>query len=604
MMSVSRKLFFAPILSILLSSLLYIRFNPIQANAPNGYPVHNLDTGYNYTTIQEAINSPETLDGHIIFVEEGIYFENVVVNKSVALTGESKESTIIDGNYIGNVVNVTADNVIITGFTIRNSRNTGYDWPRASGIALDIVRHCNISGNILTNNTAGIFIYPAHNSSITRNSIFNNTYGIELVSPSKNNSVSENIVTDNLHGITIYSPSAKNNRITRNYVTNNYLGISLSACKDNVLRDNIMAENKHNFDVFGKLLHHFMNDVDTSNTVNDKPIYYLVNQTNLLVDPAKYPQIGYLALINCDKTTIRDLHLSNNYQGVLLALSNNSLIQNVTITENCDGIVLIHSTNDTISECSILDNYSGLRLEESSNNTIYKNTISNNEEGLFMGDSSYNEIFHNAFIQNKHNIMEVGLMGCFGNSFDYGYPSGGNYWGDYNGTDVYSGPYQNETCSDGIGDTAYSSDTKNTDRYPLMARIHTFDAGAWNGKVYSVDIVSNSTVSKFQLNETEKAINFNVTDPGFCRVTVPNIIVQDLWQNNYTVLLNDEAWPFNNWTDTENTYLYFTYHHPKYQVTIIPEFPLFLILPLLMITMLLKVIISRRLLVKEGNLVR
>jgi hypothetical protein len=54
------------------------------------------------------------------------------------------------------------------------------------------------------------------------------------------------------------------------------------------------------------------------------------------------------------------------------------------------------------------------------------------------------------------------------NFLDNGYPSGGNYWSSYNGTDVYSGPYQNETGSDGIGDTPYPIDANNTDRYPLI----------------------------------------------------------------------------------------------------------------------------------------
>jgi nitrous oxidase accessory protein NosD len=55
------------------------------------------------------------------------------------------------------------------------------------------------------------------------------------------------------------------------------------------------------------------------------------------------------------------------------------------------------------------------------------------------------------------------------NTWDDGYPSGGNYWSNYTGIDEYSGPSQNETGSDGIGDTPYVIDENNTDRYPLMA---------------------------------------------------------------------------------------------------------------------------------------
>jgi hypothetical protein len=54
------------------------------------------------------------------------------------------------------------------------------------------------------------------------------------------------------------------------------------------------------------------------------------------------------------------------------------------------------------------------------------------------------------------------------NSWDDGYPSGGNYWGDYKGTDLYSRPYQNETGYDWIGDSPYVIDSNNIDRYPLI----------------------------------------------------------------------------------------------------------------------------------------
>jgi hypothetical protein len=55
--------------------------------------------------------------------------------------------------------------------------------------------------------------------------------------------------------------------------------------------------------------------------------------------------------------------------------------------------------------------------------------------------------------------------------------------------------------------------------------------------------MSNSTVSMFQVDVGQKTIGFNVTgaegSAGFCRVTIPNIIVQNLWQGNYTVLVDE-----------------------------------------------------------------
>jgi len=80
-----------------------------------------------------------------------------------------------------------------------------------------------------------------------------------------------------------------------------------------------------------------------------------------------------------------------------------------------------------------------------------------------------NTIYYNNFINNSYHQRVYYSHSCW----DNGYPLGGNYWSDYNGTDLYSGPYQNETGSDGIGDTPYTFTDLTTgatykDTYPLM----------------------------------------------------------------------------------------------------------------------------------------
>ena len=153
----------------------------------------------------------------------------------------------------------------------------------------------------------------------------------------------------------------------------------------------------------------------------------------------------------------------------------------------------------------------------------------------------------------------------------------GNYWSDYTGLDLYSSLFQNETGSDGIGDTPYVIEANDTDRYPLMGPICSFEAGIWNGTTCDIDIVSNSTISDVLIDIANKTISFNVTGAevthGFCRVTIPNIIIQDLWHGNYTVLLDNEPWPSTNWTDGLNMYVYISYTYSENKVVIIPEFP-------------------------------
>ncbi len=66
------------------------------------------------------------------------------------------------------------------------------------------------------------------------------------------------------------------------------------------------------------------------------------------------------------------------------------------------------------------------------------------------------------------DYVEPAFSSGISNIWDDGYPSGGNYWSDYNGTDLFSGPHQNETGSDGIGDTPYLIRFDSQDNYPLM----------------------------------------------------------------------------------------------------------------------------------------
>jgi parallel beta-helix repeat protein len=157
----------------------------------------------------------------------------------------------------------------------------------------------------------------------------------------------------------------------------------------------------------------------------------------------------------------------------LYSSSNNSVSGNNITANHLAGICLDSSSgNNSISGNNIANNYDGIILDSSSgNNSISGNNITaNNEVGIALASSSGNSIFHNNFANNAQQVYSSST-----DVWDDGYPSGGNYWSDYTGVDLHSGPYQNETGSDGIGDTPYVIDSSNMDNFPLMSPYPSHD---------------------------------------------------------------------------------------------------------------------------------
>ena len=172
--------------------------------------VHNLDTNANYITIQAGINDLATLDGHTIFVEQGTYYENVVINKSLSLIGEDRDTTIINGNGTGAVIILTSQNVLLSNFTIMNA---GFQAPASGAILLNETTNCVIE-NIETTNSdpCGITLMNSSRNKISRSKSFNNTWGLILVN-SNENVIVENTISGNSYGIGLGGPEGSNNNL-------------------------------------------------------------------------------------------------------------------------------------------------------------------------------------------------------------------------------------------------------------------------------------------------------------------------------------------------------------------------------------------------------
>jgi len=150
--------------------------------------------------------------------------------------------------------------------------------------------------------------------------------------------------------------------------------------------------------------------------------------------------------------------------GIDLSFRNNVNITNLHVTNFVNGIRLLNSTNCNLFGNVIIDNIDGLRFENSTNNNVWGNNITRNHHGIH--PFSDNNFYLNNFIENNEHVRFESTK--FPNIWDNNYPTGGNYWRNYTGTDQKQGVNQNEQGPDNIGDTPHFIDSLNSDMYPQM----------------------------------------------------------------------------------------------------------------------------------------
>jgi parallel beta-helix repeat protein len=204
----------------------------ITSNPPVTITVDD-DEPADYSTIQEGVDAASS--GDIVFVRNGVYYEDVVIDKTINLTGEDRDNTIINCSSIGiRVENV--DYVNVSGFTIENGSS--------AGIRLIPSNNSLIYGNRVENNRYGIQIIESDNTIIKNNIASNNSnyHGIYL-DRSTNITVTNNICFRNQGtGIFIFQDSS-NNIITGNNCSFNTNGIYITSGFNNHIYNNILFSN-------------------------------------------------------------------------------------------------------------------------------------------------------------------------------------------------------------------------------------------------------------------------------------------------------------------------------------------------------------------------
>lgn len=412
---------------------------PTLTKAPSSPPSGAIVVPDSYSTIQQAVRHAS--DGDTIFVRKGQYNETVTVEKSLWLVGEDKQS-IIDAHSIGPDVLILHDNVNVTGFTMINSPTpaTGSWLDNMMGIGLPIqlsdiqiigASHCNIYGNNLANSLSGISVENSSQNNIIGNEISENSNGVRI-EYSANNYVANNVIKGGGSGIAIVSSA--NNSIISNTVTGAGSAIWLNSASANTLRNNTLIDNYGNFRVQGSETSAFINYVDTSNTIDGRPIYYWIGRSNEIVPS----NAACIILVDCFNITAKESDLALSSHGIVLAYTNNSIIKsnklaslNTTASEDLGrsgsalDIMLFSSFNNDLTNNlaniwlyssfnnRITQNTGVIRLYDSKSNEISENKITSisfvpvDWSGLVLSNSSNNQILRNSIKGNSAGIQLI-----------------------------------------------------------------------------------------------------------------------------------------------------------------------------------------------------
>ncbi|MEE9574050.1 MAG: right-handed parallel beta-helix repeat-containing protein [Candidatus Neomarinimicrobiota bacterium] len=408
-------------------------------NVTNGQIINN--TCSNDNTALNIENSYDIVISYNVVSDceyEGIYVE-VVDNINISANEVDNNGEI--GFWLGEVTNSiisgntanehaeygirlsNCDDVTITG----NTANENEEY----GIIINACNNTIISSNEFSENgDTGIYLYGGQDNSIIDNDVIMNELTGIVVEESDgfdvtNNNVedtgeSENsiaagigiIISDNglisdnncsgTIGIEIDIQECNNIEISGNKISADPegTGIFFADCTNLTFTNNefIQCGIIYFSSTEAQLLSH---NIDDTNLINGKKLYYYKNETNL--GPSNFTNPGAVILVSCVSANVTNLNISETFVGIWLLYCNDSIVtDNIASNNKFAGITLDYCNNVNATSNIVDDNYYlstyggvGIGLFDSHNCRIEDNNATNDLVGIGLFDSSNNDVKNN-----------------------------------------------------------------------------------------------------------------------------------------------------------------------------------------------------------------
>ncbi len=341
-------------------------------------------SGYTYSTINQALAAAQAGDTINVHDNSGTpytYQENIEINKAnISLVSKGNVTLTPSGSKRGLLINSSGNGSKITGFNIIAEAWTDDGTGNLPvGVSLYDCKNCIISNNIVKGFFWGII--SGKNNVINNNTIYNNSYGIEL----EGSNITYNTIYNCSMGISDHG-SGEANLIYKNIIYDCEEGIYLVWCDFTLIEGNQI--------------------IDCTTGWGDYSAHITFHNNTI-------SNCNYGIAMNANNNVISGNILDHNQVGMDITVGNDNLITFNIIQYSSHGIQIYGSSRNNITHNNITHNMVGILIDEymdtstliaANDNKVLSNDLSYNSDGIVFGsifsEASGNEVHYNRIVAN------------------------------------------------------------------------------------------------------------------------------------------------------------------------------------------------------------
>ncbi|MFX0101391.1 MAG: NosD domain-containing protein [Candidatus Hodarchaeota archaeon] len=375
-----------------------VSINNITRNTING--IHLISNSDNNTifnnSIEDCVYGIEIVDSRFTTL-----LNNTLLNCGVGVSGTINQV----GTHVMDTSNLVNSNIL---YYYANQTNlSSSNFTNGSQVILANCTNSFLSDINANNVTDGVLLLYSNFTVITASNFSNNAHSGINATYGVGNNISFNNFSHNTESIALHYEM--NAMVHNNVMNDSYIAVSVTAGSYNhTFYENKMVNG--GFYIAGNVASASTLDINTTNKVNGKPVYYYYNQVSL--DSSNFSNPGQIMLINCNHSSLSNVKIFNATSGIVLRYCYNFSLSGIECQSNSiSGFTFSKVFNSSFVDCNVTQNENGILLGASEENVFSgMNITANDDTGIRLINSNYNN-FTNCLIQhNRYGYRAAGIF--------------------------------------------------------------------------------------------------------------------------------------------------------------------------------------------------